>query len=165
MINTAITNSPVEIISKHGFAEILQNNITNQKSLHALIPFKKGDLISRFSAGEVYSEPNYLTVQRGVGEHITLMPQFLQYINHSCDPNVFFDTAAMKLIAIKDIEPSEEFSFFYPSTEFDMAQPFICYCGSKYCLQNIKGAKFIPASIIKKYRITDFIQQQLRLNS
>ncbi len=163
MITTAITKSSVEIISEHGFAEILQNKITNQKSLHALVPFKKGDLISNFSAGEVFSEPNYLTVQRGIREHITLMPQFLQYINHSCNPNVFFDTASMMIVALKDIEPNEEFSFFYPSTEIDMAQPFICYCGSKYCLQNIRGAKHIPAQIINKYRLTDFIQQQLHL--
>lgn len=162
MINTAINNRTIEIISEHGFAEILKNNLTNQKSLHALVPFKKGDLVSNFSAGAVYTTPNYLTVQRDVSEHITLMPQFLQYINHSCSPNVFFDTFSMEVIALKDIEQNEEFSFFYPSTEIDMAQPFICYCGSKDCLQNIKGAKYIPGEILKKYRLTDFIQQQLQ---
>jgi hypothetical protein len=162
MINTAITANSIEIISQHGFAEILQNKITNQKSLHALVPFKRGDIISKFSAGGVFDVPNYLTVQRSLSEHITLMPQFLQYINHSCSPNVFFDTSSMELIALKDIEPNEEFSFFYPSTELDMAQPFICFCGSKDCLQNIKGAKYIPGDILKKYRLTDFIQQQLQ---
>ena len=162
MITQAITNNSVEIVSEHGFAEILQNTVTNQKSLHALIPFKKGDVLSKFSAGEIYTSPNYLTVQRGVSEHITLMPVFLQYINHSCNPNVFFDTSSMEVIALKDIEPNEEFSFFYPSTEIDMAQPFICYCGSKGCLQNIKGAKYIPGEILKRYRLTGFIQQQLQ---
>ncbi|MEP7163115.1 MAG: SET domain-containing protein-lysine N-methyltransferase [Ferruginibacter sp.] len=162
MITQAITNNSIEIVSEHGFAEILQNTVTNQKSLHALVPFKKGDLVSNFSAGEIYAEPNYLTVQRGIAEHITLMPQFLQYINHSCNPNVFFDTSSMEVIALKDIDPNEEFSFFYPSTEIDMAQPFICYCGSKDCLQNIKGAKYIPGELLKKYRLTDFIQQQLQ---
>jgi SET domain len=162
MITAAITNPSIEIISQHVFAEIIQNTVTNQKSLHALVAFKKGAIISKFSAGAVYSEPNYLTVQRGIDEHITLMPQFLQYINHSCSPNVFFDTTTMCVIALKDIEPNEEFSFFYPSTELDMAQPFICYCGSKCCLQNIRGAKYIPGKILKKYRLTDFIQQQLQ---
>lgn len=162
MINTAITNAAIKIISKHGFAEIIHNTVTNQKSLHAMIPFKSGDLISKFSAGDIYKEPNYLTVQRGIDEHITLRPEFLQYINHSCNPNVFFDTTRMEIIAIRDIEPNEEFSFFYPSTELDMAQPFICYCGTKNCLQNIKGAKYIPGEILKQYRLTDFIQQQLQ---
>lgn len=160
MINAAITNST--IISKHGFAEIIQNTETNQKSLHALTPFKAGDLVSKFYAGDIYQEPNYLTVQRGIDEHITLRPEFLQYINHSCNPNVFFNTTSMEVIAIRDIEPNEEFSFFYPSTELDMAQPFLCYCGTKNCLQNIKGAKYIPGEILKTYRLTDFIQQQLQ---
>jgi len=161
MINIAASNA-IEIISKHGFAEIIQNTVTNQKSLHALIPFKKGDVLSKFAPGAVYAEPNYLTVQRGINEHITLTPVFLQYINHSCSPNVFFDTTTMEVIALKDIKPNEEFSFFYPSTELDMAQPFICYCGSKDCLQNIRGAKYIPGEILKSYRLTDFIQQQLQ---
>jgi len=162
MMNVAITNSAIEIISKHGFAEIIQNTVTNQKSLHALVPFSKGDLVSKFSAGDIYKEPNYLTVQRGIDEHITLRPEFLQYINHSCNPNVFFDTSTMEVIAIRDIEPNEEFSFFYPSTELDMAQPFLCYCGTKNCLQNIRGAKYIPGEILKNYKLTDFIQQQLQ---
>jgi hypothetical protein len=161
MVNSAITNASLEIISNHSFAEIIQNNITHQKSLHAVIPFKKGDVISTFSAGHVYSTPNYLTVQTGIGQHITLQPVFLQYINHSCSPNVFFDTTSMELIALKDIEANEEFSFFYPSTELDMAQPFICYCGSRDCLQNIRGAVHIPADTLKKYRVTDFIRDQL----
>jgi len=165
MINASFNNSALKIISRHGIAEIIQNTVTNQRSLHALVPFKSGDLISRFTAGEIYKEPNYLTVQKGIDEHITLQPDFLQYINHSCNPNVFFDTAAMEIIAIRDIEPSEEFSFFYPSAEWDMAQPFICFCGTKNCLQNIKGAKYIPDEIIKNYRVTDFIKEQLQQKS
>ncbi|MEO6488821.1 MAG: SET domain-containing protein-lysine N-methyltransferase [Ferruginibacter sp.] len=162
MISTAITNPSIKIISQHVFAEIIQNTETSQNSLHAIVSFKKGALISTFSAGDTFSTPNYLTVQKGINEHITLLPQFLQYINHSCDPNVFFDTTSMEVIALKDIQPNEEFSFFYPSTELDMAQPFLCYCGSRSCLQNIKGAKYIPGKILKKYRLTDFIQQQLQ---
>jgi hypothetical protein len=45
-----------------------------------------------------------------------LNPEWLQYINHSCDPNVAFDTAAFKLIALKDVKPGDELCFFYPST-------------------------------------------------
>jgi SET domain len=160
MISAVLTNS--EIISRHGFAEILQNTVTKQKSLHALLPFNKGDVISKFSAGNIYSQPNYLTVQRDIDEHITLVPEFLQYINHSCNPNVFFNTTTMEIVALKNIEANEEFSFFYPSTELDMAQPFLCYCGTKNCLQNIKGAKYIPGEILKTYMLTHFIQQQLQ---
>ncbi|MEO7523187.1 MAG: SET domain-containing protein-lysine N-methyltransferase [Ferruginibacter sp.] len=161
MINTA-SSTATFVVSTHSFAEIIENTVTQQKSLHALISIKKGDLICSFSAAQVFDSPNFLTVQTGVSEHITLDPQFLQYCNHSCSPNIFFDTTTMKLIALKDIEPSEELSFFYPSTEFDMAQTFLCYCGSKDCLQNIKGAKYIPKDIIARYKLTGFIKQQLK---
>ena len=161
MINIASPHPEIEIISHHGFAEKRKNIVSKQFSLHALQSFYKGDIISDFSAGKVFSEPNYLTVQTGTRQHITLVPEFLQYINHSCDPNVFFDTTSMKVIALKDIRVNEELTFFYPSTEWDMAQPFFCYCESSNCLQNIQGAKYILKQDLKKYRLTDFIQQQI----
>lgn len=161
MINSAITNASLEIISHHSIAEVIQNNQTGQRSLHAVIPFKKEDIISPFSAGEIFSTPNYLTIQTGIETHITLVPDFLQYINHSCQPNVFFDTTRRELIALKDIEPHEELCFFYPSTELDMAQPFICFCGNKDCLQNIKGALHTPWHQLKNYRLSGFVQSQL----
>jgi hypothetical protein len=161
MMNIAPPQPETQVISHHGFAEKRNNIISKQNSLHALQSFKKGDVISNFSAGHIYREPNYLTVQTGIETHITLVPEFLQYINHSCDPNVFFDTTTMQVVALSDIEANEEFGFFYPSTEWDMAQPFYCYCGSAGCLQNIQGAKHISKSILKQYKLTDFIQQQL----
>ena len=162
MINIASPHPEIEIISHHGFAEKRKNVVNKQNSLHALQSFNKGDIISEFSAGQVFTEPNYLTVQTGIKQHITLMPEFLQYINHSCDPNVFFDTTIMKVIALKDIAANEEFTFFYPSTEWDMAQPFYCYCESSNCLQNIQGAKYISKNQLKNYQLTDFIQQQIK---
>ena len=52
-------------------------------------------VICSFSAGITQSYATYLTVQTGADRHITLMPEFLQYINHSCGPNVFFNTATI----------------------------------------------------------------------
>lgn len=161
MIHTASKNATV-ILSVYSFVEVIEDCITKQKSLHAVMPFKKGALISKFSAGDFYDAPNYLTVQTGTHQHITLDPAFLQYSNHSCSPNIFFDTAAMEIIALRDIEPSEELCFFYPSAEWDMAQPFICYCGSRNCLQNIRGAKYVAINIIHSYRLTYFIEEQLK---
>ena len=161
MHQPSVALSHIQVISNHGFAEIRINIKSNQKSLHAVSGFNNGEVISVFSAGEVCSSPHYLTVQTGKERHITLVPQFLQYINHSCDPNVFFDTASMQLKALKNISVNEEFSFFYPSTEWDMAQPFYCYCESQNCLQNIQGARYLNADQIKRYRFTDFIMNEL----
>ncbi len=145
-----------------GFAQVMRNNLTGQRSLHATRFFDAGEIICPFNAGSVQAEANYLTVQTGVDKHITLQPEFLQYINHSCDPNVFFNTTDFRLEALKAIQPGDELMFFYPSTEWDMAQPFDCYCGAKHCLRHIQGALYLTETSLQPYRLTDFIKQQLQ---
>lgn len=156
-----ITSPGFRTVSNHEFASRRQKIANGQNALFALRPYKPGEVISDFWAGTVSSEPTYLTVQVGVRRHITLQPEFLQYINHSCDPNVFFDTTLMKLVALKEISEQEEMTFFYPSTEWKMTQTFECYCGSSHCLGDIKGAAYLSREAQEKYRFTDFIQQQL----
>lgn len=160
MTNPVPNPSSSRSIFRNSFCEIMESS--SGKSLHALQSFAPGDVISPFDASFVSTKPSYLTVQVGYRKHITLLPQFLQYINHSCKPNAFFDTTAMQLVALSPIQPGDEFSFFYPSTEWDMAQPFQCHCGQAGCLGMISGAAFIPEEILRQYRLTDFIQGKLR---
>jgi hypothetical protein len=143
-------------------AEIRIDPITSMRSLFSKKAFRKDEVIIEFLAKEVHSTPNYLTVQIGEHEHIELFPECLECANHSCDPNCFFDTTSMQFVTLKDIAAGEEFAFFYPSAEWDMDQPFQCHCGSDQCIGLIQGAKYLSASIIRKYRFTDFIQQKLR---
>jgi hypothetical protein len=162
MITTSITNPSAEVISNHIFANVLLNNQSSQKSLHAAVSFAAGDVICHFNAGSTQSYATYLTVQTGADSHITLIPDFLQYINHSCDPNVFFNTANGELVCLRALQPGDEFTFFYPSTEWEMAQPFVCNCGYAGCLQLINGASQLSVGTLSKYKLTDFIRQQVR---
>ena len=155
------TQQNYTIHSQQGFADVLINNITNEKSLHSNENFKAGAIVSLFAAATVQTVPTYLTVQTGTNEHITLNPTVLQYCNHSCNPNVFFDTTKFQLIALKDINAGDELTFFYPSSEWDMTQSFTCACGSKNCLHTIKGAAHISKEVLANYRLTDFIQSML----
>ena len=155
------TTTPYQTISQHGFANVLLNIDTNQKSLNAEKIIEAGEVISFFNANETFTHPTYLTVQVGINKHITLMPEFLQYINHSCNPNVFFDTTLMQLVCLKTIVIGEELCFFYPSTEWEMTQQFVCNCGSANCLQLIQGAAYLSSEVAVQYRFTDFIKQQL----
>ena len=86
-----ITNisSNYRVISDHSFAAVRQNIVNNQKAFFAQRTYQPGDVVIEFSARQVLSEPSYLTVQVGIDKHILLYPEHLQYINHSCDPNVF----------------------------------------------------------------------------
>ena len=150
------------IVSQQSFAVVLMQHITNQKSLHSNKVFKVGDIVSLFAAGTVQTTPDYLTIQTGINKHITLQPEFLQYTNHSCNPNCFFDTTIFEFVAVKDIAVGDELTFFYPSSEWDMTQQFTCTCGSKNCLQIIKGAAYLSKEVLSKYKLTDFIQSMLK---
>ena len=161
MITESLTSPVHRVISQHKIAEVWLNASTNQQSLHSLVEFNPGDEIADFGAGTIQSQPSYLTVQTGANRHITLQPEFLQYINHSCSPNVFFDTHSMKLICLRPILIGEEMRFFYPSTEWDMAQPFVCNCGSSECQQLINGASHLSLETLSKYRLSKFINEQL----
>jgi hypothetical protein len=156
-----LKDAPLSEISNHTFASIIKNGVSGEKALVSNQNFQKGDIVTEFEAENTSHSPSYLTLQTGEHLHITLKPAFLQYINHSCNPNVFFNTSSMQLVALKEICIGDEFVFFYPSTEWKMAQPFDCYCGSKNCLQHISGAISLPTYIISSYDFTDFIQHKL----
>lgn len=149
------------IISRHVGATVQENLATSQRSLHAAKAFRKGEVISPFEAEEEFFSPACFTLQKDDGLHITLSPHFLQYVNHSCLPNAFFDTTAMQFVALTDVEEGEELTFFYPSTEWEMAQAFLCRCGKKDCLHRIQGAAFLPDEVLRRYRLTEFILRKL----
>jgi hypothetical protein len=63
-----------------------------------------------------------------------------QYLNHSCDPNAAL--AGRRLIALRSIRKTEEITFDYNTTEFEMATPFACQCG-RCDGAMIRGFKFL----------------------
>lgn len=144
-----------------GFAEKRIDVITNNRALYSKQDFNTNDIIAEFFWKSVHAKPSFLTVQVSDHEHIELLPEYLECVNHSCDPNCFFNTSLKQFIALKPIKEGEELTFFYPSSEWDMGQAFRCGCGSKNCLGLIQGAKYLPKNAIKNYRFTDFIQQKL----
>ena len=154
---TTMPNEGYRTISQHDFAEVREFISSGQKALFSLRSFSAGDILINFSAAEVHTTPNYLTVQTGDDQHIILHPTFIQYINHSCEPNCFFNTTTMQLVALTAIEAGVEFSFFYPSTEWEMQQPFQCNCGNASCLREIRGAAHLSTTQAANYQLTDFI--------
>ncbi|MDH3312923.1 MAG: SET domain-containing protein-lysine N-methyltransferase [Nitrosopumilus sp.] len=68
--------------------------------------------------------------------------QIRDFLNHSCEPNIKIDFDEMGAIAIHDIKQSEEITFCYNTTEYDLAvknEEFQCFCNSKECIGTIKG--------------------------
>ena len=162
---TAETHSNRILVSQHDIGNVWLNTQTHHHSLHAAAAFNEGDIITNFTSCTTQTYPTYLTIQKGHNIHITLGPSYLEFINHSCDPNVFFDTDTMEMICIRSIKPGEEIRFFYPSTEWQMDRPFECNCGSNKCLKVIEGAFAIDPQTLSKYRLTNYISQQVKLNT
>lgn len=155
-------DSQMIVTDKQACAEVRTDVNTSVRSLFAKQNYKINDVISNFSWNEVFETPTYLTVQIEEDKHIELIPQYLECINHSCEPNVFFDTKKKQLVCIKPINVGEEFTFFYPSAEWNMDQPFECICGSTICIGFVRGALHLNENHKLKYRFTDFIHQKLK---
>lgn len=141
--------------------EIKYDETQRHHSFHAAKNYDKGDLIISFSASSVQENPDRFTVQINKNKHMVLEPDYLKYLNHSCEPNCFIDVDNFQLIAIIPIKKGDELTFFYPSTEWDMSEPFECHCSTTACLQKIQGAAHITLNTLKRYQLSSFIQQKI----
>lgn len=119
--------------------------------------FKAGEVIYRFPGKIIQSTPTYQTIQTGMDKH-TLDFGILANINHACDPNTAINTEQRSVVALRAIASGEELTFFYPSTEWDMARPFDCQCNAPQCLRFIAGARYLAPDILNRY----FINQHIR---
>ncbi len=138
------------------------NYNTGAKSLVAAQPIGAGEVVSDIRRWLTVTEPSYLTVQISETEHIYLLPEQLQYFNHSCEPNCIFDTAAMRVFTVRAIGASEDLTFFYPSTEWRMASIFTCQCGEPYCLGSISGAHALTQDQRNRYFLNAHIVSLLK---
>ncbi len=132
-----------------------------QRCLKSLAAFEPGDVLSEFAPRRHADSASRMTVQISEHHHIELGPVYLELINHSCDPNVFFDSQRWQLVALKPIAPGDELCFFYPSTEWHMASPFECACGSSHCLGRISGAVRAPRAVLATHRLSLHIRRLL----
>lgn len=150
-----------QVIYSNEYIEVRRNNISGHHGLFSRKEFTNDQLISAFTAEQVFRKPSYQTIQISDRRHISLQPHFLQYVNHSCEPNCFFNTTDMEFIALHAVNSGDELTFFYPSTEWRMAQPFMCYCGKINCCGLIEGASQMPGNLLKQYKLTTYIHKKL----
>lgn len=115
--------------------------------------------------GPSRSQPWRHSIQIAFDVHAEPLPTFLRYLNHSCDPNLFVDVRAEHVITLRPIGEGEELTFFYPSTEWRMQDPFPCECGASDCLRQIRGASLLSAGVLQRYRLSPVIMELIALGS
>lgn len=108
-------------------------------------------------------EKTFQTIQVGPDKHLLTDP-LLALLNHSCEPNLIIDTENGLIYAQKDIYPGEELNYFYPSTEWDMARPFTCNCGSSKCIGYVQGALWTPVNILSSHFLNNHIVELIIAN-
>jgi hypothetical protein len=144
--------------------EIRELQPEGHRALFARKNFQMGEAIQLFSASQTLTQPGRYTVQTGAANrHIILNPEFLLYINHHCRPNCFFDLRTKQLRAVAPIHEGDEFTLFYPSTEWAMSEAFECHCGSAQCHGLIQGAAYVDDETLKRYDLSDHIKDLLWL--
>ncbi|MDQ6610856.1 MAG: SET domain-containing protein-lysine N-methyltransferase [Gemmatimonadota bacterium] len=116
-----------------------------------------GELLAQVSGYREVNAATRFSVQVGVDRHIEGLDD-LAYLNHSCAPNVFFNTMQLTVTALRDITAGEELSFFYPSTEWQMAEPFQCLCLSPECVGVIGGAVALSDEQLSRYEMNAHIR-------
>ncbi|RDW75633.1 hypothetical protein BP5796_06454 [Coleophoma crateriformis] len=107
----------------------------------------------------------YATVQTGKSSHLNLNSD-LVYINHSCDPTLIFDMSSMSIIAGSNgLKKGQELTFFYPSTEWSMAQGFDCFCNTANCRGFIFGASAMTSAQLEGMWLNAHIRDLLEKNT
>lgn len=133
-----------------------------------------GALIVRLGCPPMTLNPTkrWSSVQVSETQNIELNCDFL-YVNHSCEPSIEFHVLAdcdtpvieIRVATRKDengntvgIKKGDALTFFYPSTEWDMDQPFDCKCSTPKCLGWISGAKDLTSDQLKGYYLNEHIE-------
>ena len=107
--------------------------------------------------GRVSRRANKYSVQLSRNKHIDFpyvrkpnddLDYAWQYVNHSCGPNGYVNTAEYCFCALRNISKGEEITFNYLTTDYELAAPFQCGCGSAKCFGFIRGYKFLTAEQI-----------------
>jgi hypothetical protein len=58
---------------------------------------------------------------------------------------------------LRAIAPGDPLRIFYPATEWDMAEPFTCLCGTERCIGRVGGAAHLDPEVLSRYSVSSFI--------
>ena len=83
------------------------------------------------------SRPTRFSIQVGRDLHLDPMSDAESpwgSLNHGCDPNVIVDVERRVIVARRGIAPGDQLRFDYSTTEWELAESFVCNCGTPACV-------------------------------
>lgn len=129
--------------------------------LISLVDRKPGERLCSIEGAVLVNQRAYTSVQ--VSEDCDMeLKSNLVFCNHSCDPSVVFDTAKLEVrVGDRPLKRGQDLTFFYPSSEWDMTQPFECNCGAAKCLGLVQGAQYLDEGVLQRYWLNPHIRRLL----
>ncbi|MFJ9785647.1 SET domain-containing protein-lysine N-methyltransferase [Amycolatopsis sp. NPDC101161] len=101
--------------------------------------------------GELTATPTRYTVQLDADRHIdmpagspheeVLDRYYWRFMNHACEPTAVIRDRSV--LSLRPIPAWSQITFHYASTEYDMAEPFACECGSGRCDGAVQGFRYL----------------------
>lgn len=69
----------------------------------------------------------------------------------------------VRVVDDRPLQVGDELTFFYPSTEWDMVQPFRCRCSAPkgVCHVRISGARDMERAALTRYWLNGHVREQL----
>jgi len=139
----------------------------HHRRLVALRDIARGTRLFRLVGREI-ARPTRYSVQVGAALHLDpdgaraqskgVPRHFWRYLDHACEPTTrILDRV---VIAVRDIAEGEGVTFHYCTTEYDMATPFACLCGSPRCMGVIRGARHLTPA--QRRRLAKWMPDYLR---
>ena len=70
--------------------------------------------------------------------------------NHSCDPNTWW-AGSYSLVALRDIQPSDEVTYDYSTCDIDIEFEMKCNCGAPCCRKIITNRDYLDTEWQERY--------------
>jgi hypothetical protein len=119
--------------------------------------------------GRRVRRPDRYSIQIGPRTHLTppsdLAPDLSvaeygwRFLNHSCEPNAYI--RGLELMALEDVPEGGEITFDYNTTEWDMAVPFACLCGTPSCVGAVRGYRHLDEA--RRAHLLPWLAEHLRV--
>lgn len=139
----------------------------HHRRLVALRGIARGTRLFRITGREITTPTRY-SVQVSATLHLDqdcardefelVQKYFWRYLDHACEPTTRISDR--EVIAVRRIAAGEGVTFHYCTTEYDMASPFDCHCGSPRCMGVIRGARDLSPA--ERRRLAKWMPDYLR---
>lgn len=143
---------------------IEQRSARGEQGVFVTAPVAAGEVLVRL--GHTFTDrPGRYTLQLDEGLHHAGAACISDYLNHACQPTCAFYRERLEYRALKALQPGDEVTFNYLTTELELAEPFACQCGAGAgCFGEIRGFAALRAEQQEALRpwLTPYLEGRLR---